>query len=35
MSAMKAASETTQGVTLAWAVLGQNQTTGKSEVVQI
>ena len=35
ISAMKAAGETTQGVTLAWAVLSQNQTTGKSEVVKI
>jgi len=32
---MKAVSETTSSVTLAWAVLSQNRSTGKSEVVKI
>jgi hypothetical protein len=32
---MNAAVKTTDGITLAWAVLSQNRTTGKSEVVKI
>jgi hypothetical protein len=32
---MKAVSETASSVTLAWAVLSQNRSTGKSEVVKI
>jgi hypothetical protein len=32
---MEAAVKTTDGITLAWAVLSQNRTTGKSEVVKI
>ncbi len=35
ISAMKAATETVQGTTLAWAVLSQNQTTGRAEVVKV
>ena len=35
ISAMKAATDTVQGTTLAWAVLSQNQTTGRSEVVKV
>jgi|TARA_X000001382_G_scaffold130793_1_gene126973 hypothetical protein len=32
---MKAATSTVQGTTLAWAVLSQNQATGRSEVVKV
>jgi len=32
---MEAAVKTTDGITLAWAVLSQNRTTGKAEVVKI
>ena len=35
ISAMKAVDESTQSVHLAWAVLSQNKTTGRSDVIKI
>ena len=32
---MKAVDESTQSVHLAWAVLSQNKTTGRSDVIKI